>query len=87
MTPYHLSRRNELVADGWGFHESHGADRVRVTVFNGRTLEKFERPTSFEAWAQALTFAQLQSEIDRIERGGLFCHERDHRHEEALAAE
>jgi hypothetical protein len=66
MTDFHRHCRDLLVADGWGFYSSHLRRAERVTAFRGGSLEKFNCPTAFEAWAQALTFAQIQSEIDRL---------------------
>ncbi len=82
MTEYHKYHRDRLVADGWCFYESHALEAQRVTAFRGKSLEKFDYPTNFEAWAEALSYAQVQSEIDLLNLAGMFDHERDARPEE-----
>jgi hypothetical protein len=83
MTEFHRFCRDRLVADGWSFHASHLRQVERVTAFRGHSLEKFNYPTAFEAWAEALSYAQIQSEIDRLNAAGVLCHERDTRAEAA----
>ncbi len=81
MTDYHLLRRNELANEGWGFHQVMRGCTCRVFAFRGASFEHFDRPTLFEAWAQALTFAQLQSEVDAIDSAVMFSPLRDTREE------